>query len=153
MLLSPIRWLFVKAWTQPLPSFFDRRSFLYQRIPLAQARPRCPQARWIHEKPRLDGRKDKTQPSSITDENEIWPLLRVFFFIQFVCWCDNSDHYSTRDNMERLGKTIDGRDDEIWYSKDRVTGFPTIILLLTTRNDSAGQSVEGTIRFDIREME
>lgn len=33
MLLSPIRRLFVKAWTQPLPSFFDRRSFLYQRFP------------------------------------------------------------------------------------------------------------------------
>jgi hypothetical protein len=117
MLPSTIRLSFRKAWSQRLTSSFDSRPLLQQRFPQAQAHPQ-PQARQVHEKARPDSNEDEIPPSSAEENNTFYKLFGAFFFLQFVVI--GSDHYSTRQNTKWFKQTIDLRDHEIRYLRDKV---------------------------------
>jgi hypothetical protein len=118
MLPSTIRLSFRKAWSPRLTSSFDSRPLLQQRFSQAQAHPQ-PQARQVHEKARPDSDEDEIPPSSAAEGNSLfYQLFGVFIFLQFVVI--GSDHYSTRQNTEWFKQTIESRDHEIRYLRDKV---------------------------------
>jgi hypothetical protein len=110
-----IRLSFRKAWSQHLASSFDhhRHPFLRQRFPFPRAKARLQlQARRVHKNAR---------PSSAAEEDNPSPccqLLRVFVFVQVALLA--SMQYLRHQNRELFKQTIDSRDHEIGYLRDKV---------------------------------
>jgi hypothetical protein len=115
MLPPNIRLSLHKAWSQRLTSSFDHHcpAFLRQRFPFSRAKayPQL-QERRVHEKAR---------PSSATEEDNPSPccqLLKVFVFVQVALLA--SVQYLSHRNTESFNQTIDSRDREIGYLRDKV---------------------------------